>query len=263
MENYLNELKLKGFSPKTIKCYTYHIEKFLKTITKSRELITNQDIKAYLINLINEGYTSSTIRLTEAALTSFFKKLKIEDLPRPKKAKTLPKVLSKQEIKSLIDVTDNLKHKLAIELLYSSGMRVSEIINLKKSDIDIEKNRLFVRAGKGNKDRITIYSNSLNKRLLKYILTVNSEYLFPGRKGKYTVKSVQKILDIARKKANMQKKVTPHMLRHSFATHLLEQGVDTRIIQKLLGHENIRTTQIYTKVSDASFDKINNPLDNL
>ena len=263
MENYLNELKLKGFSHKTIKCYVYHIEKFLKMITKSREFITDQDVKAYLINLINEGYTASTIRITEAALASFFKNLKISDIPRPKKAKTLPKVLSKQEIKDIIEATDNLKHKLIIELLYSSGMRVSEIINLKRSDLDTERCRLFVRAGKGNKDRLTIYASSLNQRLLKYLLAVNSEYLFPGRKGKYTVKSVQKVLDIARKKANIQKKITPHMLRHSFATHLLEQGVDTRIIQKLLGHENIRTTQIYTKVSDANFDKICNPLDGL
>ncbi|MFH0752923.1 MAG: site-specific tyrosine recombinase/integron integrase [archaeon] len=263
MQEFIDTLKLRGLSPKTISAYTYHAGKFLKQTGKTRLNTTNKDIKDYLISLINNGYCSNTIRIIQAALISYFPNIKIEDLPKPKKHKPLPKVLSKQEIKGMIAATTNLKHRLIIKILYSTGIRVSELVNLKKQDINTERNTVLVNSGKGNKDRITLLSTGIKEELLKYALQNHEEYLFQGRGKRYPVKTIQKILDTARKKAGITKKVTPHMMRHSFATHLLEQGTDIRYIQRLLGHEQLTTTQIYTKVSNAEISKIKNPLDEL
>ncbi|MBL7052020.1 MAG: tyrosine-type recombinase/integrase [Nanoarchaeota archaeon] len=164
----------------------------------------------------------------------------------------------------MIEITKNLKHKLIIMLAYSSGLRVSELTNLKVQDLDTINNTLIVNEGKGSKDRLTIFSENLKEILLKYLCEKKeSKYLFPGRKGKLTVKSVQKIIDNAAKKARINRKITPHMLRHSFATHLLEQGTDLRYIQNLLGHSDVKTTQIYTSVSKVKLKEIKNPLDNI
>ena len=163
----------------------------------------------------------------------------------------------------MIESTANIKHKLIIKLLYSTGLRLSELLNLKRKDIDFDRNIINIKSGKGKKDRITLISQDLRLDLLKYYSNYkfNTEYILEGRKGKYTKKSVQKVLDNLGKKIKI--KVTPHMLRHSFATHLLEQGTDIRIIQKLLGHSNLNTTEIYTHVSNHNLLNIRNPLDNL
>ncbi len=263
MQTFIDTLKLRGLSPKTLSAYVYHVNNFLKKTGKTRFNTTTEEVKDYLINLINEGYSSSTIRLIQAALAAYFPNMEISGLPRPKKTKSLPKVLSKEDIKKMIAATTNLKHRLVIQMLYSTGIRVNELVNLKKEDINVERNTVTVISGKGKKDRITVLSESIKNELLKYALQTNKKYLFQGRGEKYPVKTIQKILDTARRKAGMLRKVTPHMLRHSFATHLLEQGTDIRYIQKLLGHEQLTTTQIYTKVSNAELNKIKNPLDNL
>jgi integrase/recombinase XerD len=259
---------LRGFSPKTAKSYIYHSDKFLTYLDTSSLSCDELTVKEYFLKLHEKNYDVSTIRLIRASLDFFIrnvleKDFAIANIPLPKKKKTLPKVLSKEEIKLMIDSIKNLKHKLIIKLLYSSGLRLQELINLKKSDIDPSRNIIAVRQGKGKKDRITILSEKLEKDLMSYFCNnkFHTDYVFEGRGGKYSKKSVQKVIGNASK--SLDKKVTPHMLRHSFATHLLESGVDIRYIQKLLGHSNLETTQIYTHVATNNLTKIKSPLDNL
>ena len=158
----------------------------------------------------------------------------------------------------MAELTANYKHRLVIELLYSSGLRLSELINLRFEDLDFQNSIIYVRCGKGLKDRLTIVS----KRVMNKIAAQEGTGpIFSGRKGKYSVKSVQLIVSQASKRAGIPFKVTPHMLRHSFATHLLENGTDIRYIQSLLGHASLRTTQIYTKVAKTVLQQIKSPLD--
>ena len=268
-KEYLEKLKercnLKGFSNQTIKSYSYNVEKFLDFIDKSRLNLSNEGVKLYLLS---QDLSINSSRLQYASISFFFREIlhkpfSFEEIPIKKKEKQLPKVISKEKIKEMINLTENLKHKLIIKLLYSSGLRLQELIDLKRKDIDFEREILNVKKGKGKKDRITLISEALKLDLLKYYSnnTFKTEYVFEGRNGKYTKKSVQKVLDEAGKKADI--KVTPHMLRHSFATHLLEQGTDIRHIQKLLGHSDLKTTEIYTHVSNKDLSKIKSPLDNI
>ncbi len=269
IEKTKEELKLRAYSPKTIKSYINIIEKFLIEMQKSSFNHTEKDVRKYLLNLMGKNYKRETIRLTIAGIKFYLrnvekKNIDFSSIPLPKRKKKLPKVVEKNEIKKMIEITKNLKHKLIIMLAYSSGLRVSELTNLKVQDLDTINNTLMVREGKGSKDRLTIFSENLKEFLLKYLCEKKeSKYLFPGRKGRLTVKSVQKIIDNAAKKAKINRKITPHMLRHSFATHLLEQGTDLRYIQNLLGHSDVKTTQIYTKVSKVKLKEIKNPLDNI
>jgi len=268
-EQYLEEVRkrciLKGFSPQTIKSYTYNIGKFLEFIERSGLNLSPESVKSYLL-IQKVGVNSS--RLQYASISFFFREIlkqsfSFEQVPIKKKEKQLPKVISKERIKEMLNLTENLKHRLIIKLLYSSGLRLQELIDLKRKDIDFERGIINVKLGKGNKDRITLISDALKLDLLKYYShnQFKTEYIFEGRNGKYTKKSVQKVLDLAGKKIGI--KVTPHMLRHSFATHLLEQGTDIRYIQKLLGHSDLKTTEIYTSVSTKDLSKIKSPLDNL
>lgn len=247
------DLQLRKSSPKTIKVYLYYIKKFLEA---------NASYRTFFLRLNN--HSENTIRLASAAIRFYLRgeKIYFENIPLPKKPKKLPIVLSKKEIERMISFTANIKHKLVISILYSAGLRLSELINLKQTDVDLARNIIFIKQGKGKKDRITLLSKRV-KKLLKeyYVLVGERNYVFSGRKGKYSSKTIQEIIKQSSKKAGIKKRVTPHTLRHSFATHLLERGIDIRIIQKLLGHENIRTTQIYTHVALNSFEKIKSPLD--
>lgn len=268
-EKLLQKLKercvLRGYSKQTIKSYFYNISRFLDFIEKSRLNLTKEGVKSYLLV---QDVGINTSRLQYASISFFFKDVldkpfSFVEIPIKKKEKQLPKVISKEKIKQMIELTDNLKHRLIIKLLYSSGLRLQELINLKRKDIDFERNILNVRKGKGNKDRVTLISENLKLDLLKYYSNniFKTEYIFEGRNGKYTKKSVQKVLDLTGKKVGI--KLTPHMLRHSFATHLLDSGTDIRHIQKLLGHSDLKTTEIYTYVSTKDLSKIKSPLDSL
>lgn len=268
-ENYLKKLvdrcKLRGYSQQTIKSYSYNVKRFLDFIEKSRLNLSKDNVKSYLLA---QNVSVNSSRLQYASISFFFREIldkpfSLEEIPIKKKEKSLPKVISKQKIKQIIELTNNLKHRLIIKILYSSGLRLQELIDLKRKDIDFEKKLIYVKKGKGKKDRTTLISEALKLDLLKYYSNniFKTEYVFEGRNGKYTKKSVQKVLDEAGKKINT--KITPHMLRHSFATHLLEAGTDIRHIQKLLGHSNLKTTEIYTHVSTKDLSKIKSPLDNL
>ncbi|NJO18472.1 MAG: tyrosine-type recombinase/integrase [Thioploca sp.] len=164
-------------------------------------------------------------------------------------------------MKELIDGITNVKHRLVVKLLYSCGVRLQELINLKREDIDFDQGIVTIKRGKGGKDRITIISQGIKDDLIKYYSTTTftTPYIFEGRNGNYTKKSVQKILE--RHGKRIKTRLTPHMLRHSFATHLLEAGTDIRHIQHLLGHADVSTTQRYTHVSRKDLSRIRNPLD--
>ena len=264
VEKLKTELRLRGSSDYTIRNYVFFVEKFLKHAGLPIEQLEEEHVKAYLSSLISEK-SRNTTSLAASSLKFFFHEMlnkPISGIRLPKKQKTLPTVLTKQEVKSLLDSTETRKSKLMLSLLYSSGLRVSELVNLKKQDINFQEKTGWVRKGKGSKDRTFLLSETLCNELLEYLKDREQEYLFS--KGKpLTTRNIQKIIKKSAVKAGINKKVTPHTMRHSFATHLLEQGTDIRLIQTLLGHANLNTTQIYTHVSQEQLKKIKNPLDGL
>lgn len=260
------ELKVRGFSPLTVRNYSFFVEKFLTKTNKPSGKLNEDDVKAYLSEMFDTK-SKNTIMLAAASLKFFFQQVLKKDfsnIPLPKKDKKLPEVLTKEEVKSLIDSTDTIKSRLIVSLLYSSGLRVSELVNLKKEDINFEEKTGWVRKGKGSKDRLFVISESLSGELREYLNSrgKENEYVFSKSKA-LTTRNIQKIIQGTRKRADISKRVTPHTLRHSFATHLLEQGVDIRIIQVMLGHSSLSTTQVYTHVSSEKLKSVKNPLDAL
>jgi len=256
-----DELKLRGFSSKTIKAYSFNVEKYLKSCKQPKQ---------YLLDLINKGYATETVRQACFAIKFFLKINKkddknieklIKDIPNLKREKRLPVILSKKEIWDMIFSTKNLNHRLIIKLGYSTGLRLSEIINLKWPDIDFQRNVIHIKKAKGKKDRIVMLSPKIKKDL-RNLTTDKEGFIFKTMRGrKYSGRTIQLIIKNSAKKADIKKKVTPHTLRHSFATHLLEQGIDIRYIRDLLGHSRIETTMIYTSVSKRNIDKIKSPID--
>ncbi len=264
------EMKLRGFSPQTVKMYLFYNQKLVDHIKKEPVDITEDDIKDFLAyKLSDDSVSSATIALIKAALKFFYTEIlgkNISQIKTPKRSKKLPVVLSQTEIKNLIDMTENFKHRLIIELLYSTGLRLSECINLKYSDLDLNDGIGWVRMGKGSKDRIFIISEIFKKDLLDYKEKSCSDgkgYIFLVNGKKMTYRGIQHAIKVSAARAGIEKPVHVHTLRHSFATHLLENGVDIRKIQKLLGHSNLQTTQIYTQVSSEEIKKIKSPLDML
>lgn len=255
------ECKLKGYSQKTINNYLHYIKKFLAS---------KKTPKDYLLTLIEKNKSDETVRSAGFAVKFYLKTIKksssdienlLNDFPNVKREKKLPVILSKEEIEQLLKVSTNINHRLIIQVGYSAGLRVSEIINLKWNDIDFNRDIIHIKLAKGKKDRIVMLSQKV-KEALQTLDQNKSKYVFmTNRKGKYTSRTLQKIIENLAKKAGIKKKITPHTLRHSFATHLLEQGTDIRYIKDLLGHSNISTTLIYTKVSNKDLSKIKSPLD--
>jgi site-specific recombinase XerD len=257
------ELEIRNFSRQTIKGYLYSVEKFLD-YSKNMGLNENS-VKNYIQKELKNKEPSS-VRRDLFAIKFFFERILNQKLniPNPKKNQTLPEILTIKEIRKMIEVTKNIKHKLIIKLLYGCGLRVSEIVNLKKNDLNFEEELIHIKLAKGKKDRFVKIPESLKEDLKNYSLLNASEILFiSSRGGKLTKDTIQKIVQNSAKKAGIKKRVYPHLLRHSFATHLLENGTDLRIIQKLLGHSDIKTTQIYTHISQANIKNIKSPLDNL
>lgn len=262
------ELKLRGFSQRTVKAYQYHLEKFFEFAKKEPDKTTSDDARNFLAYLITDkGLSIKSMALAKAAIRFYFENILRQPVDLPKKLKIpkkVPVVLTKDEVTRLINAASNPKARLALELLYSSGMRLSELVNIKVNDIEPAEKLAWVRSGKGNKDRMIILSDRFIKNLQKYLQkNPDQGYLFSARTEKISPRTIQKIVATASEKAGIKKKVSPHTLRHSFATHLLEAGVDIRKIQELLGHADLSTTQIYTRVSTAELRKIKNPLDNL
>lgn len=259
-----NELKLRGFSPLTVRNYSFFVEKFLAHANKPVEQLGEDDVKAYLSGLFDTK-SKNTIMLAAASIKFFFNEILKKDLTHlrmPKKERRLPEVLSKEEVKRLIDSADNTKSRLIVSLLYSAGLRVSELVNLKREDLNLNEKTGWVRRGKGSKDRIFMLSENLSKEIGEYVSDREGKYIFSKDKP-LTTRNIQKIICGLRKRSGVSKKITPHTLRHSFATHLLEQGTDIRMIQALLGHASLSTTQVYTHISADQIKKVQNPFDNL
>ncbi len=256
------ELKLRGFSPMTVRNYSFFVNKFLEFSNKPAEQLNQDDAKSYLSNLFRDK-SKNTIMLAAAALKFFYieiLKKEFSGVKVPKKEKKLPEVLTKEEVKKLLNCADTKKSRLIISLIYSSGLRVSEIVNLRPQDLNFEESSGWVRKGKGSKDRFFILSESLSSELKEYLKKKSNKYVFSKEKP-LTTRNIQKIVKKVREKSGINKKITPHTLRHSYATHLLENGTDIRLIQSLLGHSSLNTTQIYTHVSSDQLKKVKNPLD--
>lgn len=264
------ELKIRGFSKETIKAYKRHNAGFLNFINKNPELISEDDIKSYLAHLVSDKKLSpSSVALARSSILFLFNQVLsrgFSGIKTPKITRNPPTVLSKEEVKKLIDACVNDKSRLLVQLLYSSGMRVSECINLRVEDLDFNEKICLVKQGKGKKDRMTLLSDALLVSLKDYLEKhrISSGLVFCNKEGKpLTPRNVQKIVSGAAKRAGITKKVTPHKLRHSFATHLLDSGISIRVIQELLGHSNLQTTQIYTRVSKEHLRNVRSPLDQL
>jgi len=266
LQNLETEIKIAKLSPYTLRNYMDSNKKLFNYSNKNPLEIEQQDIKNFLANKMDIQSSSSTILFLAAikfAFTSLLQKDPTAGIKRPKNEKKIPIVLTKNEIQQLFKATKTLKSNLILQLLYSSGLRVSEIVNLKPIDLDFNENIGWVRGGKGKKDRMFIISKKLSKKLEKFLKKhPDYNYLF-SKTNPLTTRNIQKIVQLTSKKAGIEKSVHPHTLRHSFATHLLENGVDIRKIQVLLGHSSLTTTQIYAHVSSAELKKIDSPLDSL
>lgn len=266
LEQVKMELKLRNYSPKTIKSYLLCLEYFFKFLMYDFEKVNIDKIRQFLLQKQEKGSSGQTINLYLNSIKFFYREIiksrqKI-DLCFAKTSKKIPVVLSRKEIIKVLLATKNKKHRLMIALSYGAGLRVSEIIDLKVKDINLEDLTVHLKQAKGKRDRITIFPERLKKPLQQIIvLKDKNEFFFEsGRGGKYNSRTVQLIFEKALKNANIKKSATFHSLRHSFATHLLENGTDVRYVQELLGHANIRTTQVYTKVTNPSIKNIKSPL---
>ncbi len=267
-----NELISRRYSKSTIKSYIYHVEKFIEFIAKPSCYTTEDDIKSYVLALAKDSdFSTSTMNIAINAIKFFLsevleKNYIISVIKRPRKDKKLPVVLSCEEIKKLLGAVKNFKHNLLLKIIYSSGLRVGEAVNLKFADIDFDRRLLKVRSGKGRKDRYTIISNAALDGLKIHMQSYKpNDWIFPGTDANspITTRTAEYIFKTALNKAQIKKDAAIHALRHSFATHLLESGIDIRYIQQLLGHVNLKTTEIYTHVSTKHIDKIVSPLDNI
>jgi len=269
IEKLQTELKIRGFSPKTVKAYVKKNEAFLEFIGKSEDNVTVDDVKSYMAHLMDKGQKPASVSLAMSSLRFLYDEMMGKGLfakiKLPKPEIKLPTVLSKEEIRKLLDITKNPKHKLLISFLYSSGLRVSEAVGMKIDDLDLAERMGIVRSGKGKKDRNIILSESLVNSLRKYLGTRKDEnpYVFDIKDRHIAVRQAQRVVSEAARKADIKKRVFCHALRSSFATHLLEAGTDIRIIQELLGHSNLATTQRYTKVSREQLKKVKSPMDEL
>jgi site-specific recombinase XerD len=263
------DMRIRKFSPNTIDTYVVQVAKFAKHFWKSPERLGPEQVREYLLFLVNQEVSHSTFIQTVCGLrflyeTTLRRQWMVEHIPYPKGQKKLPTVLSRSEVLAMIESTANLKHRAILTTTYSTGVRVSELRNLQGTDIDSKRMVILVRQGKGRKDRQVMLSPKLHVLLRDYWKAYKPKsWLFPGRDRcvPITPSTVQAITRKAAREARITKRVTPHTLRHSFATHLLEAGVDLRTIQLLLGHRSLQTTSIYLHVATKALQSTPSPID--
>ena len=269
LEKLRVELRISKNSDYTLRNYIKANEKLLEFSRKQPEQITEDDVKLYISDNLSDRAAASIILFLAAikyAYSNILKKDVTHGIKRPRREKKTPSVLTKEEIKKLINIIEAKKSKLMVALMYAAGMRVSEIVNLKVSDLEFDDKIGHIRQAKGRKDRIFNIPQFLFLKLEKQAENqqkANQKYLFSGPKGRLSTRNLQKIVKKAANRADIKKDVHCHTLRHSFATHLLENNVDIRKIQELLGHADLSTTQIYTHISTEELKKIKSPLDSL
>lgn len=261
------ELKIQGKSQRTIRMYCYFNERFLEFTKKPVEEIMTDDIKAYLAELLSKGNSPASVALARSSLKFFYDGLLekgiMAKIKTPKRHRKIPDVLTKEEVKLLIENAGSLRNKLLIEVMYASGLRVSECAGLKVEDINFNERMGLLKHGKGGKDRFFILSEQLIRDLQEYLQELEGTYLFPSSQDHMTARAIQDVVMRAAKRAGLKKHVHCHGLRHAFATHLLEAGTDIRIIQELLAHSNLQTTQFYTQISKKQLMRVKSPMDEL
>ena len=274
-EQYLDYIKNKNYSNYTVNSYSKDLDNFyiyLKQNNMNIKKVNYKFLRGYLTVLYDKSYSKKTIARNISTLKSFFKYLKkqniIESNPMnliktPKIDKKLPKFLNYDEIEKILSTPDTTtflgkRNALILELLYSTGIRVSELVNIKLNDIDLSEEKILI-LGKGNKERYVLFGNKAKQKILDYLSekTDNSPYLIVNRYGnKITDRGIRKILDSIILEASLSYKISPHTLRHTFATHMLDSGADIEIVKELLGHESLSTTQIYTHVTSESLKRV-------
>ncbi len=267
----IKECKRRRLSPKTAKTYLHCIHSFLNWSKKDLRYISKKDVRLFLEYLSEKNLAGSTMNTCHMAIRFLFENVLEKrmwiDIKYSKTPKKLPEVLSKEEVRKLLNAISNWKHRLMIEFLYGSGLRVSELTNVKIKDLELDKNYGYVRNGKGGKDRLITLPKIVREKIKNLIEIENLEdkdYLFQSNRGtKYNIRSLQKIVLNATKKAGIKKNVHPHTLRHSFATHLVENGYDVQNVQAMLGHKSPETTLIYTHIASPNLINTRSPLDNL
>lgn len=268
---YIELLERKRYSLNTAKTYISLFSGFVEYY-KDKLLtdLSEEDIRHYVQTIVKRGGSRSHQNQVINAIKFYYEQVldmprRFYEIDRPDRERKLPLVLSEPEIAKIISLTRNLKHKTILVVIYSCGLRLSELLNLKISDIQSDRHLLFIKGGKGNKDRTTVLSDKTIELLRKYYKSFKpKEYVFESAsKGRYSAKSVQNIVKKSCKLAGIKKRVSTHTLRHSFATHLLENGTDLRYIQELLGHSSSKTTEIYTHVSTKKLRHVVSPIDNL
>lgn len=272
LEAYANQLRLKNYSSNTLKTYSSWFATFLTHFPNRKPSgISKQEIMEFLVSYRNSNHWSATVQNQMInSIKFFYEKVlgqphAMYDLPRAKKPQQLPTVFSESEVLAIIKACDNLKHRSMLCLAYAGGLRVSEIVNVKLSDVDSRRMVITLRQAKGRKDRQIMLSEKLLILLREYFKEYQpKKWLFEGQSGgQYSTRSVQEVIQQTKSKAGVTKKGSIHALRHSFATHLFEGGTDILSIKELLGHTSLRTTMIYTHVSKKNLSKIQSPLDKL
>ena len=267
-EQLLADLQLKGIKPRTQHNYLREADNLEQYFSKSPEELQESEIKDYLLHLLHDKKVSEgTFRFYVAALKALYRTLNrewlVENICYPKRKKTLPVVLDLSEVEALFAVTENIKHKAILMIIYSSGLRISEAANLKITDIDSKRMMVRVQQGKGSKDRYTILSQTALEQLRQYWRQYRpKEWLFEGSNDTHlSITSIWQIFHDAKKRAGITKPVSPHSLRHSFATHLVEAGTSLHHVQLLLGHRSPTTTTVYLHVSRLNLAQVISPLD--
>jgi integrase/recombinase XerD len=270
-QRMLEDLRVRNYAERTLGIYVEQVARFAKHFGKSPEQVGGEEIRGYLLHLIDRGISWCQYKQAISALRFLYRvTLRREDLlvyvPYPRHEKRLPVVLSPEEVAAVLRAATNRKHRTVLMTIYAAGLRVSEVVALKVTDIDSARMLIQVRQGKGKKDRQVMLSPVLLQALRAYARWYRpAVWLFPGANPErpLRVSSVQKVCQAAARKSGVGKRVSPHTLRHSFATHMLEGGADLRLIQELLGHGSVRTTQLYTHVATPRIQASQSPLDQL
>ena len=270
-ERFIRDLTIRNYSPRTIRSYVSALIHLACKYNKCPSQISAEELKGHINDLVQSGKSWSTVNLVISAVNRFHveslgNERQLDRLKRPKAELKLPCVLSIEEIDQLMGSVRNLKHRCLLMTIYSAGLRISEVCHLKLSDIDSSRMRIIIRNAKGHKDREVILSPKLLIILRDYFKRYHPQvYLFNGfvYGSPYTVRSTQKVFKKALKQAGINKKASTHTLRHSYATHLMDKGIDIRIIQSLLGHKSMKSTMRYCHLSNAKYADVKSPLDDL
>ena len=271
-QRMLEDLRIRNYSPATVRCYIRSVADFAKHFNTPPDQLGAEEIRSYQLFLLNKKRVKQSTYIQVICALRFFyqntlhRRIDIDRLPLPRYEKKLPVILSKSEVKALLEAPRNLKHRAMFAAMYGAGLRVSEVANLKVSDLDRERHAIWVRGGKGHKDRQVMLAEPLRAVLAAYWRRKRpTEWLFPGTEPDcpITTGSIFKACVAAASKAGITKPIHPHSLRHAFATHLLDEGVNLLVIQKLLGHAHLKTTARYLHLSETALRSTKSPLETM